>query len=62
MTANDKSEIESLGGEGYILAKKMLVQEQTNNETNEDKSNYWATIVGAIERNLKSNLMRANNG
>lgn len=60
MATNEKNEIDTLGGEGYVVAKRMLAQEQVSNETSEDKSNYRATIVGAIERNLKSNLMRVN--
>jgi hypothetical protein len=40
MAANEKTEIEEVGGEGYAFAKKMLAQEQMNNKTNKVKSNY----------------------
>lgn len=33
----------------------MLKQENIDNKTNTVKSTYWATIVAAIERNMKNN-------
>lgn len=53
MVTNEKSELKSNGGEGYLFAKRMRVEERIANKTREVKSTYWATIVRAMTRNFR---------